>query len=608
MTPDERAKSREIKRSNKNRSFKDYTYSAKENTATLKDSYEFKDSSTHGIGTFATKDINENDMVGLYYLNLLREQMTPQFQRTDFCRFTNHSQHIPNIVLKKEFDGNFYTHATREIQEGEELLIDYFDVYEQIMPSLGTHGEVIPEVLRWTEGYGDMVIPPDGFGDLRDELAHFTEINEEVDTITGELDEREVRHNISRKPSKKRYKTGDDSYVDTELARLLGTPQPNPRPKPKPKHPAGDHPGLDPDLVLDSVESIRFDEGKIRDTIDTFKFYFKPVEVEKRKRRREEKKEVKKYNKMIGIKSEEVQLDKDTELEELGRPTLKPYIPAAEANIEKLRSQISSFELGGGKMPPGGVKYSRAIISKRQQGIKRAKEKLGESHVELEESYDNKGLLKIGLTHAVYSRGPSGQIHFTTRRKKTANFKAKMYTDAIQFNQKDHPGFGVMIVPHGTPNGKSVHKDHEKYYGKADESVELEERKYFPGPKLKEGAGDASASASETDANRAAYLKQYGAKPEQRERRSARTNARNKLIRSGRASVGDGKDLDHKDGNPLNNSPKNLRMVGRSFNRGRDNNKWRTNEEHGAGEIGTDKLLKRYIKDTPFMKILKNRK
>ena len=135
-------------------------------------------------------------------------------------------------------------------------------------------------------------------------------------------------------------------------------------------------------------------------------------------------------------------------------------------------------------------------------------------------------------------------------------------------------------------------------------------RKYFPGPKLKEGAGDASATASATDANRAAYLKQYGAKPEQRERRSARTNARNKLIRSGRASVGDGKDLDHKNGNPLDNSSKNLRMVNRSFNRGRDNNKWRkkTNEEHGAGEIGTDKLLKRYIKDTPYMTVNKGKK
>ena len=74
--------------------------------------------------------------------------------------------------------------------------------------------------------------------------------------------------------------------------------------------------------------------------------------------------------------------------------------------------------------------------------------------------------------------------------------------------------------------------------------------------------------------------------------------------------MGDGKDLDHRDGNPMNNSPRNLRMVGRSFNRGRDNNKWRkkTNEEHGAGEIGTEKLLKRYIKDTPFMSVKKGKK
>jgi len=91
--------------------------------------------------------------------------------------------------------------------------------------------------------------------------------------------------------------------------------------------------------------------------------------------------------------------------------------------------------------------------------------------VELEESYDKKGLLKKDLTHAVHSKGPDGQIHFTTRSKKMAQFKAKMYTDAIQWTKKTHPGFDIKIVPHGTPNGKSVHKDHERYYGKTDESV-----------------------------------------------------------------------------------------------------------------------------------------
>jgi len=37
---------------------------------------------------------------------------------------------------------------------------------------------------------------------------------------------------------------------------------------------------------------------------------------------------------------------------------------------------------------------------------------------------------------------------------------------------------------------------------------------------------------------------------------------------SGSAKPGDGKDVDHKDGNPSNNSRKNLRMRSKSANRG----------------------------------------
>lgn len=34
-----------------------------------------------------------------------------------------------------------------------------------------------------------------------------------------------------------------------------------------------------------------------------------------------------------------------------------------------------------------------------------------------------------------------------------------------------------------------------------------------------------------------------------------------------------GKDVDHKDGNPRNNAPSNLRIMSRKKNRGRNNNK-----------------------------------
>lgn len=39
------------------------------------------------------------------------------------------------------------------------------------------------------------------------------------------------------------------------------------------------------------------------------------------------------------------------------------------------------------------------------------------------------------------------------------------------------------------------------------------------------------------------------------------------MIKAGKASKGDGRDVDHKDGNPRNNSSSNLRMRSKSKNR-----------------------------------------
>lgn len=59
----------------------------------------------------------------------------------------------------------------------------------------------------------------------------------------------------------------------------------------------------------------------------------------------------------------------------------------------------------------------------------------------------------------------------------------------------------------------------------------------------------------------------YHAKPEQRERNNARKRARYTLEKKGVVSKGDGKDVDHKDGNANNNKPKNLRVVSKAVNR-----------------------------------------
>ena len=59
----------------------------------------------------------------------------------------------------------------------------------------------------------------------------------------------------------------------------------------------------------------------------------------------------------------------------------------------------------------------------------------------------------------------------------------------------------------------------------------------------------------------------YQGKPDQLKKRASRNSARAKLEKLGRVSKGDGKDVDHKDRNPKNNSLKNLRVKSKSANR-----------------------------------------
>ena len=59
----------------------------------------------------------------------------------------------------------------------------------------------------------------------------------------------------------------------------------------------------------------------------------------------------------------------------------------------------------------------------------------------------------------------------------------------------------------------------------------------------------------------------YQSKPKQKKNRAARNASRAKLKKSKRVRKGDGKDVHHKDGNPLNNNTSNLKVVSKSKNR-----------------------------------------
>ena len=61
--------------------------------------------------------------------------------------------------------------------------------------------------------------------------------------------------------------------------------------------------------------------------------------------------------------------------------------------------------------------------------------------------------------------------------------------------------------------------------------------------------------------------KNYQGKPEQVKKRASRNTARSAMVKGGVAKKGDGKDVHHKDGNPKNNSRKNLTMTTKAKNR-----------------------------------------
>lgn len=59
----------------------------------------------------------------------------------------------------------------------------------------------------------------------------------------------------------------------------------------------------------------------------------------------------------------------------------------------------------------------------------------------------------------------------------------------------------------------------------------------------------------------------YHSKPKQKKNRASRNAARASMAKKGKVKKGDGKDVTHRDGNPRNNSSKNLGVLKASKNR-----------------------------------------
>ena len=67
--------------------------------------------------------------------------------------------------------------------------------------------------------------------------------------------------------------------------------------------------------------------------------------------------------------------------------------------------------------------------------------------------------------------------------------------------------------------------------------------------------------------NYRAEYDRYQGTPEQLKRRASRNAARAKMMKAGKAAKGDGKDVNHKNGNPKVNKLSNLENIAKSKNR-----------------------------------------
>ena len=73
--------------------------------------------------------------------------------------------------------------------------------------------------------------------------------------------------------------------------------------------------------------------------------------------------------------------------------------------------------------------------------------------------------------------------------------------------------------------------------------------------------------------NYGSEYKKYQKQKKQKLARASRNAARRIMLKKGKVRKGDGKDVAHKNGNPRDNSPKNLAVVRKSKNRSYARNK-----------------------------------
>ena len=149
--------------------------------------------------------------------------------------------------------------------------------------------------------------------------------------------------------------------------------------------------------------------------------------------------------------------------------------------------------------------------------------------------------------------------HYLDNAKRSIGTGPDMLTNLIRFFEIDFDTFtdpvnfnDVLPKPNASKNSNTI------FIGKKQIKVPISE--YYA------NIGKMFLSEAKKRDYKEEYEDFHG-KPEERKKRSKRVLARRLLSKMGKVRKGDGKDVDHKDGNAMNNSPSNLHAISAHKNR-----------------------------------------
>lgn len=97
---------------------------------------------------------------------------------------------------------------------------------------------------------------------------------------------------------------------------------------------------------------------------------------------------------------------------------------------------------------------------------------------------------------------------------------------------------------------------------------------------------DSNGKRKRTAAGVKHEYEKYQSSAKAKAERASRNSARRSALKSGRVHKGDGKEVDHRDSNPKNNSSSNLRVVSRKTNRGKKENSRRRGSKRSRSSWG----------------------